>query len=107
MVKSNIRPMLDISTSNLTQEDTGILTQMAQGYIAELGLGRVVSHEYGYILFINGDSAALAETVDAMDKVGLSANVAYIYRGAVECNAMLVNFDADADTVEGLPTYDW
>lgn len=80
-----VKNMLDLSTAHMPGQD------------AKFGELRVVKHEFGWIVFVGQDESLLDEPrwiIPIMDF-------------AREHECILVNFDQDADVVDGLPTWEW
>lgn len=101
-----IKQMLDLSTAHITAEDNRRCSERDIDDSYSFGsLPRIVGHAYGYIVFVT-------EGPDAIDNLraeGFSEAFVGIYSRAAasENTIMLINFDSDADTVEGLATFDW
>lgn len=92
--------MVDASTAHLSIDDRNKLTELSR--LASRGLfvsPRVVSHEYGWLIFVG---SALSRNEQKMFSEGLCQ----LYQIAVEGNAYLINFDADGDILDSVPTYE-
>jgi hypothetical protein len=74
--------MFDLSTAH---SPTGLM-------VPEMGDMRFEEHEYGFIVFVT-DSECVPKWIEP------------IMRQANEQNCILINFDADAGVVKGLPVY--
>lgn len=68
---------------------------------------RSIPHAHGTILFVNSDGAD--DAAHALRERGHTEALIKIYVQAARMGGdiMLINFDQDADMVEGLPTFEW
>jgi len=86
MIESGIKRMLDLSTSHMTKGDAELMSDRHGHYCGSLP--RIVQHAHE----------------------GFSVDLRAIYRAAAlqgDREVRLINFDQDADVLEGLPTFDW
>ncbi len=86
VVERNIKSILDLSTSHLPSENP------------DFGGVRFEGHEYGYVLWVVED-----EAVEPFVPEWLSP----ILEIARKNNCMLIVFDADALTLDGLEIWTW
>lgn len=104
-LKSAKRTMLDVSTAHLSAEDCRLLS-----YPAPLvrGIPRRMSHLYGWTVFVEGgqDVTRANETALNLAKNGYSETFIRLYLATCATDAILINFDADSSTVEGLTVYE-
>lgn len=100
---SATKRMIDLSTSHMTKGDSQLMLRAEH---SQTGLPRIVSHEYGWIVFVSSDASS--EYAKAMELFGFSPDFVRIYMAAASVggDVMLINFDSDAPVVEGLPTFD-
>ena len=89
MGTAGVENMLDLSTGHMPA------TSPAWG-----GL-RVVEHAYGWIVFVLDDLSA--QEAEAVAPEWIRPVMAY----AREHTCILINFDRDAEHVDGLPTWEW
>jgi hypothetical protein len=107
MIESGIKRMLDLSTSHMTKGDAEL---MSDRHGHDCGsLPRIVQHAYGFIVFVCSEPDNLVAAVAAMVDAGFSVALMAIYEAAATQggDVMLINFDQDADVLEGLRTFDW
>jgi hypothetical protein len=99
-----VKRMIDLSTSHLTEEDTDL---MRLAINTSIDLPRITPHRYGWIIFVSSDFST--EQAEAMKTFGFSDAMIAIYTAAAAMggDVMILNFDSDADQVEGLPTFNW
>lgn len=91
--KPTVRKVLDVSTGHIPGAvRDGLLDNTAEAW----GTLRVVDHEYGYVVFLP------SKGVDADVPDWLKT----IFKAAMKKNALLINFDADADLVDGWEEYE-
>lgn len=92
--KDNVRKFLDVSTANLT-EDEAALVGDTENIIYSV-------HSHGMWVWVAPD--------DVHDK-GIAErgypNLVAVMKVARELDCPWINFDADAETLDGLPTFDW
>jgi hypothetical protein len=94
--------MLDLSTAHLPEPERAQL----QGDPGRFWPVRVVDHGYGWFVHVAADDPELGgAALDDLEQAGL-ASLALVMRYAQERNCSWINFDQDALTVEGLPTFD-
>jgi hypothetical protein len=100
---------LDLSTAHLTQREA---EEVCGGPSGQYVMGdldhspRLIQHEYGAWVHV----PAIDETTDEQDHAALAAtrpNLAACIVRARELGCTWINFDQDADTEPGLPTFDW
>lgn len=84
-----IRKVLDLSTGHLKED-----TRVDLGMGVEVGI-RYTEHKYGWIFFLGKDMTFNKDYPDLLEALD--------YANAHEC--MFINFDADAETIEALPTW--
>ena len=99
--------MIDLSTQHVTHEDTVRLDIMAEYGGCLPGMPRAAKHDYGWFIFMSADD--VEEKIAAMKAIGASDALVAIYVAAANLGGdlMVINFDSSADTVEGIPTFDW
>jgi hypothetical protein len=97
-----IKLMLDLSTAHMTAEDNQRCSERADEILG--GYPRIVEHAYGYIVFVSTEDVAAN-----LREEGFSEAFVDIYSRAAASDPaiMLINFDSDADVIEGLETFDW
>jgi hypothetical protein len=95
--------MLDLSTAHLTQQDAKALEA------GEILGPRIVSHRHGWVVYVTSDPDAVRAAVGLMRQTGASEAFIKIYESACKMGGdyMLINFDQDAETLDGLETFDW
>jgi hypothetical protein len=91
--KPTVRACLDIS---IVHVPSALRDGIFDDADPEWGGMRVIDHEYGFILFL--------PTLEP--KRGVPKWMRKIWKSAVKEEAMLINFDRDADEVKGWKTYD-
>lgn len=89
----SIEPMLVLSTSHLPKLQMDDLARLSR---EEVHVTRSIPHEYGVIIFVS-------ETVYSARTKELQAVTDY----AQKIGCSWINFDRDADTIDGLPTWEW
>jgi hypothetical protein len=107
MIESGIKRMLDLSTSHMTKDDAEL---MSDRHGHDCGsLPRIVQHAHGFIVFVCSDTESRWRALVSMEEGGFSNALRAIYQDAAALGSdlMLINFDQDADVLEGLPTFDW
>jgi hypothetical protein len=99
-----IKLMVDLSTAHITIRDNGLLYGLA--HTDNAPLLRVIVHHYGFIVFTKGPDPQLTASLGEM---GFSDAFIDLYDRAAGSipPVLLLNFDCDGETVEGLPTFDW
>ena len=92
---------LDLSTSHITERDMDLLNRSWDEF------PRTARHAHGAVLFVSGE--ALEEAERTLRERQHSEALIQIYRMAASLGSrlLLINFDQDAATFAGLPTYDW
>lgn len=89
MGANGVQNMLDLGTCHMPSNDP------------DWGSLRVIEHEHGWVVFVNGD----LEDDEFNDIVPEWARP-FMHR-ATDLDCILVNFDEDGEAVEGLPTWEW
>lgn len=102
-----IKLMVDLSTAHIMQNDTVLCQQRADTF--SLTGPRMLVHDYGYIVFVNSDPEARESTLGWLRGFGFSEAFVDIYDRAASSQGdiILINFDQDGATIEGLPTFEW
>jgi len=99
----SIEKFLDISTGHLPVKDRerlGALTNRTLPF-------RVFTHEYGWNVWLNGDDERLEHNIEALEEVyGLTDALGHVLRYAKHHECWMVNFDRDAERIEGLAYWD-
>ena len=92
---------LDLSTSHITEWDMDLLNRSWDEF------PRTARHAHGAVLFVSGE--AMEEAERTLRERQHSEALIQIYRMAASLGSrlLLINFDQDAATFAGLPTYDW
>lgn len=81
-----LRKMIDVSTAHMPDPDP---------YWDEV---RAAEHEEGWVVFIN----------PGLEEVWVPEWLRPLWRTAVQCDCILINFDKDGDVYEELwPTWEW
>jgi len=94
---------LVLSTAHFTDDDNSILARFARAHTdsPDSSAHFVIDFGYGYIVWVNSDG-------DFSEYAGkLSPAFICALRFAHKQKVEWVRFDRDANTVEGLPTFDW
>jgi len=106
-----IENMLVLSTAHISQATDKILTEFAPTdfekdlHDEEDRLPfRFVAHHYGYIFFLNIDSAD-SDVIEKTQKK--TPELVPIIKYAFFHKCTLINMDRDAEEVANLPTYKW
>lgn len=86
---NGVRKVLDLSTAHAPSPNP------------PFGAVRGEQHQTGWVLFVGGDVAS------EDDLHRLADWLRPIYRMALQEDAILINFDRDAEIVDSLPTYEW
>lgn len=83
---------------NCTRRCEELNQEFGEGFWGEL---RVAKHEHGYVVFVPSGLVRyeFADFVPEWAKP--------LVRRALDLDCVLVNFDQDAEQVEGLPTWEW
>ena len=89
MCKDQVATMLDLTTGHMPSSDP------------DFGGMRHVSHEYGFIVFVNGDTDIDKDTAGVPEWI----KPAYLLAQKYDC--ILINFDRDGDQIEGIPSWEW
>jgi len=89
MYSDQVATMLDLTTGHMPSSDPDFSGM------------RHVSHEYGFIVFVNGDTDIDEDTSGVPDWI----KPAYLLAQKHDC--ILINFDRDGDQIEDLPTWEW
>jgi hypothetical protein len=97
-----IRRIVDISTANITQEDSEVLTVLAVGNAAVHDTG------YGFIVWVPSEQVDLEDHIHTYRETeGLSESFCEALRFAFRNGCEFVNFDCDAEIIEELEKHDW
>ncbi len=80
---SMLQSFLDLSTAHMPDNDP------------DWGEVRVAEHQWGFVLFI------------APDIEGVPGWLKETFDFAISLGCSMINFDADADVIERLPSWDW
>jgi hypothetical protein len=102
---NGIRPMLDASTAHLSAQDRMILDRAGTSRIRD-GFPRTVNHEHGWLLFLTGDGEGQAAEVAEAKARGASEGLLALMQRGHAAGAYILNFDQDADVVDGVPILD-
>jgi hypothetical protein len=112
-----IHSFLDCSTCHITKADTELLDAWAAASDDETALAppyRVIKHLYGWFVHVRLEgSADGSEDADRLEfeanakEDGISDAFFALQALAREHGCWWINLDADADTIETLPTHDW
>lgn len=107
LATTNVRRYLDLSTGHLTRTEAEVLDFLTrrdrddEPWI-------VVPHGYGAWVHVDPDPGAIDEFIEADDEFAHRwASMIECMRAALALGCLWINFDADADRMEGLPVYDW
>lgn len=100
---------LDCSTAHITAGDSGRLEDLCRSsrIVDDLSFPRVISHEYGHIIFMPGERESLDDQVLVLKERGFSPAVGNILNYAFEHGCWLINLDCDGEKIDGLETHDW
>lgn len=97
-----VRSMVDASTGHLSGTDQALLERAAERNIRAEGFPRTISHEYGWSLFLTGNSEEQTEEKTAAQHLGASASFVQLLEYAHQVGAYILNFDANALPVDGV-----
>lgn len=93
------KTMIDLSTAHLSEQDQDLLDRNYESHPRTLG------HSYGGIIFVS--SYDVASALEELRERGHTPEFIRLYESACQDgNTMLINFDRDADTFEGIATFD-
>ena len=104
----NVRNALDLSTAHLSMVDRGSLTRLVGKTSRTQACCtvpfRVYDTYYGYVMFLTDD---VEQERGHCEDAGLPFTDGFwkIRKVAEENDCMLINFDCDAEIIDGLETY--
>ncbi len=93
---------LDVSTGHITELE---MLRLSAGGVSDLSVPRVIPHEYG--AWVHVRCSEVEDDDVCREDALLGVNVAVVLRRARELGCSWVNFDRDAEPLDGLPTFDW
>jgi hypothetical protein len=101
LLKNATKRMIDLSTGHMTSTDAQILAEYRGSP------PRTMPHSHGFIVFVCSDDVGFQ--LKTLTERGHSPEFRNIYEMAAGMggDVMLINFDADAALIEGLPAFDW
>ncbi len=98
-----LRVMVDASTGHLSDSDKCLLDRMVRDDRSGLpSLPRVVAHEYGWCIFLTGESEVLESQVDTLRSEGAGEGLLQLLAAGGRAGAYVLNLDADAEAIPGV-----
>ncbi len=99
----------DLSTAHMSLKDNEFLRDIANSGNHKNYIGRVIPHEYGYLVSLHYDDCVYTQAawIRAMRLAGFSLTFTKVCRACKKAKFAWICFDRDADTVDGLPTEAW
>lgn len=102
-MSSNIKRVLDINTGHLRPRDIEKLNE-----ILEFGKPpfRIHEYEYGFVVAVGTMYGNTDDAIVRIKEIGLSDEFVRLMQHAHANEAMLIQFDTDADIEPGFPIFD-
>lgn len=105
----SIQKFLDLSTGHLPVKDRERLEELINRDLPF----RMFSHEYGWNVWLGGDGRSadtqkqFDQNIEALEEVyGLTEALGHVLRHALQHDCWMVNFDRDAERIDGLAYWD-
>ena len=99
----SIQKFLDLSTGHLPVSDRERLNLLASRDLPF----RVFDHKYGWNIWLNGEGKQFDQNIKALEEVyGFTDALGHVLRYAKHHDCWMVNFDRDAERIEGLAYWD-
>ena len=98
--------VMDVSTGNLPLSDRVLLGKFNEKNALIEAPVRVVDHSYGYFVNVQDEPDELPEELEVIKRARLSEHFIAIYKLAIENKCIWINFDVDAEYVEGLEAFE-
>jgi hypothetical protein len=95
---ANVKQYLDVSTSHVTEAEC---KDIKGGPVVV-----AVEHGYGWWIHVPSEEDMAEQVADLTGDVDYTALIALLDR-ARELGCSWINLDADAEQLDGLPTFDW
>jgi hypothetical protein len=95
-----IKKFMDVSTAHVTETEMDAITLRGLGPIS-------ARHNYGAWLYVPGGAGGDDSDLDEHEDLAEMPNVRRILSLAKREECSYVLLDSDAETHEGLPTFDW
>ena len=99
----SIQKFLDLSTGHLPVTDRIRLDQLASRDLPF----RVFGHKYGWNIWLNGEGQQFNQNIEALEEVyGFTSALGFVLRYARHHKCDMINFDQDAERIDGLAYWD-